>query len=65
MLVETVSPHLALQHVKVFPDMYSYSISHTNVQELDANLEKVLQTQINVKGSEKVKNKLKVKLLQI
>ena len=31
MLVKTVLPRLALQHVKVFPDMYSYLISHTNV----------------------------------
>ena len=27
MLVKTVSPYLALQPVKVFPDVYSYSIS--------------------------------------
>ena len=32
MRVKTVSPHLALQHVKVFPDMYSYFMSCTNVQ---------------------------------
>ena len=25
-ILQTVSPHLALQHVRVFPDMYSYSI---------------------------------------
>ena len=63
MLVKIVSPHLVLQHVKVFPDMYSYLISHTNVKELDTNHKKVLQTQINVKGSEKVKNQLKIILL--
>ena len=25
-ILQTVSPRLALQHVRVFPDMYSYSI---------------------------------------
>ena len=42
MLVKTVSTYLALQHVKFFPDIYSYLSSHKNVYELDTNLKKVL-----------------------
>ena len=41
MLVETVSPYLPLQHVKVFPDIYGYLTSHIYVQELNTNLKNV------------------------
>ena len=59
----TISTHLALLHVReAFPDMYSSSIVPHKCPGTNLNL---VNTQINVKRSKKVKNKLKRKLLYI